>query len=125
MQWMNKIELSFRVYLRQHEDVEHRLNEVVGRLDTSCSSDVNYGEAFDTYWPIRPQDVEVAREHGLFVTEKGDKLCLVIRELPITLEVADPDDLDELLVEVSEGMPLNQFAVIRVLREALTEIQAI
>ena len=127
--WYRCINLSYRVFLRQREDVtsqfEHVKSELSGKTRKGLRGEIDFHAPADTYWQLAPEDVEKARAKGYLVVERQESLWAVVRELRITIRMlADDDDVD-VLDNINQVVPLDQFAVVQVLRGRLAGFQAL
>lgn len=130
MLWNNYILLSYRFFIRQHEDGEGRLAELVGRLsETSMGEleEIEYDGPYDTYWPVRGEDIDDAEDRGLLVTTIEGKPNLVVRIFNVKILVGQSYEGEEsdMLDEVAEAVGLDQFIVVQVIREMIQDKQAL
>lgn len=118
-----RIEIIYRVYLRQIENAESKFNEITHLLESNLPDlDIEYDETTDIYQPIKPENLDAARKRGLLLVEKDGIMFIVMRQLPITIEYEDdPEQIVEDVLSVCG----NVFAVVKISREYLTELQAV
>jgi hypothetical protein len=135
MSWTSTIELRYRVYVRQHQDVELQIGEMgnvlqrlVHRLNQDAASklELSFGEIVDDYWPVAPEALEGTRSKGYLITSlSGGRPCLVVRELPVKI-MFSPDgwQFEDILTAIEKECP-NAFAVIQILHDKFTDLQAV
>lgn len=128
--WSSYIEMKYRVFVRLHQDVQHQIDGVAKEfLDTweSHAITVKYpieiGEVFDEYWPIRPEDIEKCERKKYLLTDYRDQKCVVVRELPIRIDISNIDPHVNISYMVEKACA-EKFAVIKVVKEKTLEIQA-
>jgi hypothetical protein len=121
MKWANKVELLYRVYARQHSSSEHLFEEVRKSL---APFSADFGEIVEIYLPCSVEKLDRARKNGWLVTDFQNRPCLVIKEMSVVIH---SDKSGKKLVDkIIEALgSKNIFASIRIVQEALTEIQAV
>jgi hypothetical protein len=126
MEWSQKIELSYRVFARQHEDTSLRFNQMRADLTERYKRDVSFSKVFEAYWLCPAEDIEQARSKGFLLldSQTDEHLRLVVRELPIVISIASEKPTTGAVGELLEKFG-NVFASLRIVREALTELQAV
>lgn len=129
--WQNRVELDYRVFVRQFEDFEGRLTELYGRLsETSMgeAEEIEFGDPWDTYWPLRPEDIDNAQTRGLLVVYRGAaKPHVVVRRLIVTIPYTPMygDESTDIIDEVNDAVGLGQFVKVSIVREFQQDLQAI
>lgn len=123
----------YRVYLRQLEDAELIIGSMTADMQMWVVNmkkksneflDVSWGDTEDYNWPIQVEQVKDFEAHDYLISEFNNHKCLIIRSLSIVIKYGNTykatDLCDELIVDVG-----NVFAVMRVVRETVTNIQAV
>jgi len=123
MNWKTQVELVYRVFGRQMEDTTLRFDDMRNELQELYPVRSSFGEIRQYNWPVDPEKLKEIEAKGYFVVMSVDRPCVVIRELPITIICDGLEHAEEQLAPLNEKFP-NKFAVIRVVKEIITEMQA-
>lgn len=126
MQWTKYVCLVHRVYVRQIEDTSSRFNEMEQQLKTLWmhkEGRIELGPIEEDWWPVSPTDLEKAKQRGLLITDNDGNAMLVMRERQIKVR-ADEANANEIVKQLLECCG-DVFAVIQIVSEALTEVQAV
>jgi len=115
------VKCAYRVFSKIHEGGQ--LEKMRDQILTIHPHAI-FGEETNNYWPIRPEIIDDVRGRGILVTEKGDDLCLIIQELPITISVQSALQGEEVVHELNVVFP-NSFATMSVCAKWLTEVIAV
>jgi len=128
--WNSYVELKYRVFVRQAEDVQYKIDEARRKFLDIWESHiitkeipVTFQEVFDEYWPIKSEDIKKCEQKGYLLTEYQSHKCIIVRELPIRLDISKVDPHIDIGYMVEKACE-NNFAVIQVVREKTLEIQA-
>ena len=126
MDWTDRDELAYRVFARQHEDTSLHFDQMREGLLALYSDGVSFGDVTESYWICPAEDIEKARSKGYLLVDVGnvDDLRLVVRELPVVISVGLGRDAESLITDLCEHFG-SVFASVRIVSEALTEIQAV
>ena len=122
-----RLELYYRVFVRQYVDTEAQINELVGRLETVLPYTITYTEAQDTPWKVALEDLEKVQEKKYFILYLDGVAHVVVREVIIKIDMSDMIcGSAEILGEVKHaGIDLEDFAMIRYIEEILSGKQAV
>ena len=128
MEWSRRVELSYRVYVRQHMDINLRFQEIGSALVNSIYVQhglINFVEQEDSYWPIPPEKESEVDAKGYLITELDGRKCIVVRELLITVSAPTNKDVCEAVDFFIKQFGSDMFASIRIIEENLSEFQAV
>ena len=130
-QWNSYIELAYSVFVRQYENVQYKIDSAKKSFLDVWNSHaitskylVEFEEPFDTYWPVKPEDIEKCEKKGYLLTNYEDTKCVVVREVSARINISEIN-FHVNIQSLVEKACNEEFAVIRVVREKTLEIQAI
>ena len=126
MDWSERVELAYRVFARQQVDTSLHFDQMRDSLQALFGDKVSFGDVEESYWACPAEDIEKARSKGYLLVDVGntDALRLVVRELRIVISVDPSQESLILISDLCEKIG-NVFASVRIVSEALTEIQAV
>jgi len=117
-----RVECEYRVFARQLEDANLRIDDARNLLRERVPSLV-FKAVTETYWPIAPEDLESTRDRGLLIVESDGKPHVVVRELAAVYTATDLDDARQTRAKIDAlGVPLTSM---RVIDEISSEFQAV
>ena len=122
-----RVEISYRVFVRQVEDISGQFDRVINIIESTWIGQthiVEYSELTDSYWRVRPEEIDKVKEKGLLVTEYHGDMCLVIRELQITVTPGE-DMTSKDVVSILSHFFKNEFTSIKIVEEILSGFQAL
>jgi len=122
MTWSKKLELIYRMYARATQDVSLEIQLMEDKVKEIFGEDVSFDWEDRIYFPIRPEDEDKIAAKGHLITEMNDNKCVLIygRRMDVTCkDETYPQDALEAL-----GDLVNQFASIRIVTTALTNVIA-
>ena len=126
MTFTTKIELSLRIYVRQIEDIKLKFDDFKSQLRQNYDKSVSFGDFNDIYWPVLPENAQKMSEKGFFTIKKGDTTCILIRELPIIIEIPESQAVyAEQEIESLITVHGNVFSNVRIVMDYITEVTAI
>lgn len=126
MNYKTQIELIYRVYVRQMENVDLRIDslkdELIDMFHVRASFDQERNEDYEM--PIRREDVEVAENKGYFLNKTHAGSFVAIRSLYVQIVCDTLKQAEEFLQDVNGTFP-GTFAVQQIVREYFTDMQAV
>ena len=130
-EWTRRLELGFRVRVRQQQNVEDYFSTMLINLRLAVEAvgltEIITDTVLTHYWPIDPKNVEQARKNGFVVTDYHQQICLIIRELPIRIPigVSEEEATGFVLWDSVAKYCGNVFVTVRVVDELFTDIEPI
>jgi len=124
LKWKTDVQLIYRIFVRQFEDVNLAVRLMIEEMGMNFPVRVNFNDTEETHWPIPSERVEELQKKGYFICYLGKKPHVVIRELEINIVCDSFEHAEKIITEVISVFG-NKFAVMRIVREYLTEIQAV
>jgi hypothetical protein len=126
MEWANRVELAYRVFVRTTQDVDFQFQEMRRVLQTAFPGRCEFAYLEDLHLPVRPEQVAGFQAKGYLVTEAAatGERAVVIRELPVQIRGVKLEPSKQTADRVL-SLCGNVFAVVRIVAEALTEVVAV
>lgn len=124
MHWINYVRLVYRYKRRQAEDPELKVNELFTRL-SETTLELDFGEPVDYYWLLDPSVITTCLEQGYLMVEREEKPHIVIREIEAKLYFEDFDNWKDVLDELKGEIELEDFAIVEIIRQNVSEVLAV
>lgn len=126
MEWANRVELAYRVFVRTTQDVDFQFQEMRRVLQTAFPGRCEFADLEDLHLPVKPEQVKGFQAKGYLVTEAAasGQRSLVVRELAVRVRGTDAEPAKQAADRVL-ALCGNVFAVVRIVAEALTEVVAV
>ena len=126
--WTQRVEFCYRVFVRQHEDVNLWVEDFLEyfRSLNSRRLVVTFNSVEDDYWPIPPEKEEELNKKGLLVSVLDEKTCLIVRSITFAVWIKEPSiSYSAVVSKVNKDIGLHNFAIVRVVNERLSDFQAL
>jgi len=126
--WTDRVEFCYRVFVRQHEDVNLWIEDFLDYFKSLNSEKlaITFNSVEDDYWPIQPEKEEELNKKGLLVSVLDGKICLIVRSITFAVWLKEPSISYSVVVSrVNEDKGLDNFASVRVVSERLSDFQAL